>query len=402
MAGRLVARFLRNMPPGPVRIQPNSTVLLKPQENYPTPSVENRLLVEYVPMETGAYELRQYGTLYETVDHTAFSEAYNGYFLVSQQPAFDNNSWFMRYVWAKAWQDQDDWNYSFAYAESDPDYPTITRLYTVPREGYAPLDPLTPDPDYPGALLTEEHTVNQTDPADLHSKFIQVVRTYTTLPGPVVTTQDFDTEMNILVFTDRQVVLSTDEFDPSMEPLTLAMQESSITKYTKLRIWSYLQELPEEFTEYNTGRFNWPALYFDITVDVLQLTLDPDRSQVRWYPTHKAAPQVPAIFSTTTSYYTSSPSVPTIFALGTRDLIYNGISFSINIGGVLNDEISVEAIFVDDANYGDLEEDHTFAESTPTATEYNALIGTYQTVAVDIKRYRGSLWILQETKVLLV
>lgn len=351
-------------------------------------------------METGTYELRQYGTLYQNVDHTAFSGAYNDYFLVSQQPAFDNNSWFMRYVWAKAWVDQDDWNYSFAYAESDPDYPTVTRLYTVLREGYVPLDPLTPDPDYPGALLTEEHTINQTDPSDLHSKFIQVVRTYTTLPGPSVLTQDFDSALNVLVYTERQVVLGTDEF--SLQPLNLAMQESPITKYMKLRVWSYLSGLPGSFTEYGTGRFNWPALYFDITVAVLQLTLDPDRSQVTWYPTQRAAPQVPAIFSTTTSYFLAAPGVPSIFAIGTRDLIYNGISFNINVGNVLNDEIVVSTAFVDDANYGDLEEEHTFAATSPSASTYEGLIGTYQTVAVDIKRFRGSIWILQETKVLLI
>ena len=387
----------------PIRIQPNSTILLKTQESFPTPSVENRILVEYIPMETGSWEIRPYGTtLYESIEHTSFSKDYTGYFLVSQKPAFDNNNWFMQYVWAKEWVSQEEWNYSFAYAESDPDYPTVTRLLTVRRDTYAPLEPLTPDPNYPDALLTEEHTINQTDPSDLHSEFIQVVRTYTTLPGPVVLTQDFDTELAALVWTDRQVVLSTDEFDPSSELLTMAMQESPITKYTKLRIWSYLQELPATYTEYNTGNFRFPSLVYSITADVLQLTLDPDRSQVRWYPTHKAAPQVPAIFQTITSFYTSSPSVPALYAIGVRDLIYNGIAINVNMGSVLSDEISFTVSFTDDSNYGDLSESHTFAATTPTATEYTADIGTYQTVSLDIKRYRGNIWILQNTKVLLL
>lgn len=382
--------------------RPNNPILLKPVSNYPTPVITDRIIIEYVPLEVGATENLAYGSLFDNATHTAFTESYPGFQLVYKAPALDENGWFERRTWCNPRIDQESYNYSITYAEGSTTHPTVTRAYVVKRSEYTPKPILTEDPDFPGAYLVDQKMVNETTPPEINSLYVTIVETYQTLPGPIVITQDFDPALNIMVTTSRQVVLATDEFDPTMELLTLALQESPITQATKLRIWSYLEELPETFTEYSTGKFNFPNLVFDITLEVLQLTLDPDRSQVRWFPVQKAAPQVPAIFQTTTSYYTSEPAVPAIFAIGTRDLVYNGISFGINMGGVLCDEITVQATFVDDSNYGDLDESHTFDATDPTATAYNALIGTYQTVAVDIKRYRGSIWILQSTAVLLL
>lgn len=386
----------------PPQSRPNSTIPNKPQESYPTPTVRNKLVPEFVPMEVGSYQLLEYGSLYEDAEHSPFSKDYTGYILVSQQPAFDNNAWWMRRTWAAPWVGQSDWNYSFEYISGDPNYPIVQRVETVLRDSYTPAPPLTPDVAYPGALLTEEKMINTTNPEDLHSKFVQVVKTFSTIPGPIVTTQDFDTQLNVLVYTDKQLVLYTDIFNTAANPLTLEMKESDQSKYVKLRVRSYLQALPDPFTQYRTGRYEFPALITDVVLDLYQWTVVPDRSQVYWYPIMRGVPNVPALFKVTTSYFTAEPTTETLFVVPSGNFYYNGTSYNISIPNVLNDEIEVQATFVDDAQYGDLDEPHTFPATTLSATAYTALIGTYQKVACDITRWRGSIFTKVVQEVLIV
>lgn len=388
---------------------PNGTIANRAVPNFPTPVISDKILNEVVSTEVGDYTPLEYGVQFDAVEHTSFQGSYPGFQLVWQGP-IDPNGFWVRRVWVNDRVDQEIYNFSISYMSENPAFPDITRVFVYPRDRYdtgaptdlGPLPPLTPDTEFTDALLVSEQMINEVQPVELTSKYVKVVRHYQVIPGPVVITQDFDIAMNVMVSTARQIVLSSDEFDPTDELLTLALSESEISQYIKLRVWSYLEDLPDPFTEYRSGRMSFPALVFNITVDVLQLTLDPDRSAVRWFPDQKSAPQVPAIYQVETSYYTAPPSPPTLYAIPTRDLIYNGISFGINIGGVLNDLITVSASFSDDANFGDLTEDHTFAATDLTATEYLADIGTYQIVAYDIKRFRGNIWVLEASSVLII
>lgn len=383
---------------------PNNIVPNRPVPSFPTPVISDQIYTEVVSTETGSYAPLEYGTLFDTVPHTSFNGSKPGFALVFQAPV-DPNGYWVRRTWANNRTDQDSYNYSISYEQSNPDYPTITRVYVLPREGYTPLAPLTPDPDFPQAKLVEEQMMNQVEPQELNSLYVKVARTYQTVPGPITTTQDFDTQINTLVYTDKQIVLATDIFDttsPASNLLTLDMKESPLTQYTKARATSYLQSLPPSFTQYRSGRYNFPALVFDITLDTYQWTLDPDRSQVYWYPTMRGEPNVPALFKVTTSYFTSEPSTETLFVIPSANLYYNGTSYNISLQNVLNDAISVDVDFVDDAQYGDLGEPHTFSATSLTATAYTALIGTYQKVACDITRWRGSVWVKVVQEVLIV
>lgn len=394
--------------------EPRSPNLMSPipgraVASFPTPVISDQIITEYVSAESGAYTPLPYGTLFDSVSHGAFTNSYPDFQLVYEAPA-DVNGWFYKRIWVNNRIDQQTYNYDISYAEGDPEYPTITRVYVYPRDSYntdpvgpnGPLTPLTPDPVYPGALLVQEQMLNQAEPVEIQSRYVKVVRVYETLPGPVVTTQDFDTELNALVYTDKQVVLATNTFNPASNLLTLEMRESPRNKYTKLRLTSYLQSLPATRVEYQTGTYNWPTLVFDITLTKVQLTTDPDRSEVYWYPDMRTAPNVPAILKTTTSFSTSSPSPATLYTIPWRDLLYRGISFQIAINNVLNDAITVSASFTDDERYGNLSESHTFAATSPTATAYQALIGTYQNIGSQIDQWRGSIWVTTTTQVLLV
>lgn len=382
---------------------------LKALFNYPTPEIEDTIVSELVDAFNAQYTPLEYGTKYNSVEHTCYTKPLPNHVLVFQAPEGVDGRWIRR-TWASNRVDQDSYNYSIEYPDGDPDFPRYTRVYVLPRATYEPLEPLSDDPVDPNAKLVSEQMLNEVEPAELNSLYVKVARVYETLPGALTVSYDYDTELNANVKTSRQVIASfiTPLADPPVdnvpvEPeLTLELRESPRTKYTKIRIISELLTLPATKTEFQTGRYPFPALVTGITLFKEQLTLDPDRSEIRWYPTMRAEPNVPALFKTITSFHIDGATTETLFVINPRNLIYRGISFQISINNVLNNSITTGAFFTDDANYGNMGESITFSSSTPSATDYTALIGTYQTVGCDITRWRGRIWVKVTQQVLLI
>lgn len=378
--------------------------------SFPTPVVSDQVITEYVPAEVGSYKILPYGTMWDDVDHGAYPTAHPGFQLVFQSPALDNNGWHYIRIYVNDRTDQDSYNFSIQFQDQNPAYPQITRVYVYPRDSYntdpvgpnGPLTPLTPDPEYPGALLVQEQMLNEATPDQIQSKYVKVVRVYMTVPGPVVLSADYDEALAIMVTTSRQMVLSTDTYNPTTQPLLLAAHEDPQTQYIKMRVLSYLLDLPDDIVEESTGTYNFPTLVFDIPVALYQLTTDPNRSEVYWYFDKEDGPQVPAILKTTTSFSAGEPSGETLFVLPVQTMFYRGVSFQITIAGVLNDTITTSASFTDDARYGNLAESHSFAATAISATAYDSTYkGTYQIIGCDIKRYRGGIFIKRKTEVFL-
>lgn len=402
------------MPPRTTQIPPMSPIPAKPITNYPTPVVTDRLLIEYVSLEIGTTQNLAYGSLFDSAEHTAFVGSYPDFQLVFKEPAINQNAWWERRVWLNPRIDQDSYNYSIAYAESATDYPTVTRAYVVKRSEYQPKEILTPDPDFPGALLVDQKMVNETNPPEANSLYVTIIETYETLPGPIVSTQDFDTELNVLVYTDRGVVVSDDIFQPEYNLLTLEMRETPRTQATKLRIRSYLQELPPSFQGYQTGSFPFPNLLTNLTWDKVTIAPTPNpfsttsppaalgRAEVIVVPSIRPGPSTPALFKTITSYYVSEPSPTTIYAINPNDISYIGISVRMAINSVLNNALSLSVSFSSDGKYGNADDNYSIGASTPSASAYIAAIGTYQTVSSDITRWRGSIWVKRDQQVLLL
>jgi len=384
---------------------PMNPVPGRAQINYPTPVVTDRLIIEHVSLEVGTSENIPYGTFWDSQVqlHTSFSQSYPEFQLVYKAPALDNNNWWERRVWVNPRINQGEYNYSLTYANSDTDFPTVTRMTVVKRSEYTPETILTPDALYPQALLIDEKLVNETNPQEATSLYVTVVKNYQTIPGPIVLTQDFDTDLSQLVYTSRQTVLASDIFDADAFPLTLEMKESPQTKYSKIRIISYLLELPGSYINYETGRYQWPNLMFGITVDLLQLTTDPERSEARVSYDKQDAPNVPALMKVTTSFAVSLGAAATLYVVPSKTLFYNGVSFQISYQNALCDTISVSTAFIADVKYGDLAESHTFAATSPTATQYqDDIIGTYQITGYQDTRWRGQIRVIQQTETLMV
>lgn len=281
------------------------------------------------------------------------------------------------------------------YDNNDFLYPIVKTKQWVAKSEYAVgtagLD-ACPVAGYQDLVLFEQHI--------LPTEFQHVVedqRIYEKTPNSVITTHDYDSDLDAIVTTTRQKIVSGQT--PITTDLTLALEEQPVDKWRTLQIISVLTDLPPTKVEHQTGRFPFPTLLTGITLVVVELTSSTD-SAVIWYPnTLRPLQNVPAVFRVTTEFFIGEPPTLNIFVMPTRDVIFRGRSFQIAINNVLCDEIEVSATFSGDAVYGDLTEGITFAATNPSATDYYAAIGTYQLIGVDITKYRGNIWSTQKTEV---
>lgn len=152
---------------------------------FPTPLLDDTIEVESVDVAAGHYSRIPFGTRYSDVDHGAFAKDLPDHVLVADE-ASDASGIMRKRTWVSPRVDQDIYNFNVAYEGNDVDFPTYTRTYVLPREGYSPLELLTPDPFDPFAFLVAEQLVSETEPAQLRSVFVKVVRIYQTLPGPIL------------------------------------------------------------------------------------------------------------------------------------------------------------------------------------------------------------------------
>lgn len=390
---------------GQPRVNPPQPVPDYGIASYPTPKIHDRIVREVHDSQGQPYEPLPYGTPYNSVVHTAYQVSLPDHQLAFQGPApGDPSGRMVQRIWVNPRANADSYNYSTKFSDEDPDYPIIIRTNVVKRDEWVPKEPLTPDPVNPECLLISQEMLNETDPPDINSLYVTIVEVYERIPGPIVTTGDFDTELNIMVYTDRQSVLSSDQANPSSNPLILELKESPRSKYTKLRITSYLQELPEPKVEYQTGRYPFPALLLDVDLTKETLTSDPNRSEINVESDLRAAPDAPAKLRITTTFYDSPPPDSiTIYVLSKRDIAFRGTSYQLQYSNVLTNTISTSASFTGDERYGDLSEGYTIPSSTPSASSYlSTVVGTYRIVGANITRWRGQIWVSQVTEVYMI
>ena len=143
--------------------------------SFPTPLVINTIEQEVINIESAAYEVIEYGTPYNSVDHGVNPKDLPDHILVSDEPA-DTTGFVRKRTWASNRIDEDLYNFQIDYEGNNPDYPIYSRTYILPRDGYTPLPALSPDPIDESAKLVSESLTNEVQPAELGNQYVKVVR----------------------------------------------------------------------------------------------------------------------------------------------------------------------------------------------------------------------------------
>jgi hypothetical protein len=178
--------------------------------SFPTPVIKDTVIVEVVNAWKGDYQPLEYGTKWGDIPHASVQGSFPDHKLISQAPNSEDGQ-FVKRIWANDRVDQDTYNYAIKYSGGSDQHPIYIRTYILPREGYAPVPDLTPDPLFPNAVLVDEE-VNRTE-GELDSRYLQVTRVYETLPGPVIPTQRYN-ERGDLETVNTQTVAPNTAPDP--------------------------------------------------------------------------------------------------------------------------------------------------------------------------------------------
>lgn len=94
------------------------------------------------------------------------------------------------------------------------------------------------------------------------------------------------------------------------------------------------------------------------------------------------------------------PADDPLYEISTNNPRYSGRLVDFNFGEVLNNAFDVNASAgANDYTLSGLTESYSIGNSTPTATAYQADIGSRKIISSDVERYRGSLWVKTNTAI---
>lgn len=202
-----------NRTPSPRTLSPEIPVV-----SYPTPNIGDLMVVQDVDTRVPGYVALEYG------DPHPDSTNFPGLKLVSQAPLDqENNHMWVRRIYAKDRLDEDAYNYALKYSANNPDYPIYIRAYTLLRADYVPLPAGSPDPAFPAATLISEEVVRLKGDAEdgaLDSLYVKVIRTFETLPGPVITRYETNDQGQIVEVSTQRKFYGDGYVPPTADALT--------------------------------------------------------------------------------------------------------------------------------------------------------------------------------------
>ncbi len=295
------------------------------------------------------------------------------------------------------------------FPEGDANYPMTERVVTALRAD-AILAFGTPEPDttrFGSNVLTYQEETKSDGPR------VEMYRRYERLPGPVLTSYLDDAETMTPVLIQRQRIAT-----PS---LPIAQVAGSDIRFDPQGVyWGYkttttLQNYASVTrTVDDYANFNFPRLILAATAQQVAFRNGAVKTRINWTTTGGAPARnaftALAKVQTVVTYYASKAAAEAVspaieYAPVFNDLFYDGLFWSANERGVLNDAVTIPAFTTGTQNPTTgyiVEAAVTFAASSPTATAYIALAnGTARVVGVDIKPWKYNLWRMEVKKVVL-
>ena len=260
------------------------------------------------------------------------------------------------------------------------------------------------DPRWNGAKLMQEQkivpvgtVVNQTfgmAEAAVKSidKFNSLQETWKADSGfaDVSPIQRYNPDVRVREFVTQSIVPVGTTYTFSTDDLEL--EEGYIDAVHKVRRVTTLASFPVAFSSYSTQRITFPGILFYLSFTLVSLATA-NRKDPQFAVGIRAPFTVPATVQTNTEFFTSQPPVPALYIWAPTDIVFKGISYSINLSNVLSDTWSnIGVTYTSDAMYGNTVDRFNISATSPSATNYINAIGTWQAVGCTIDMYKR-LWV---------
>ena len=151
-----------------------------------------------------------------------------------------------------------------------------------------------------------------------------------------------------------------------------------------------------------TREFTFPGLLTYLSFALVALAAA-NRKDVQYAVGVRAPFTVPTVMLDRTEFFVNQPtynSVP-LFTWAPTDIVFKGLSYTLNIPNVLTNALTGMGVaFSGDAYYGNTVDRFDVAATSPSATAYINLIGSWAAISMTIDHYKR-LWVRKTTYVII-
>jgi hypothetical protein len=208
---------------------------------------------------------------------------------------------------------------------------------------------------------------------------------------PIITPiERYNPDIRVKEFVTQSIVPITDQYTIGANDLEL--DEGYIDSKHKVRRVTTLSSFPAAFESYSTERITFPGILYYLSFTLVTMA-DVNRKEPQFAVGIRAPFTIPTIKKTVTEFFTTQPAVPGVYIWAPTDIVFRGITYSINLSNVLTDSWSnLGVTYTADALYGNTVDRFNISATTPSATNYINAIGTWQPIGCTIDTYKR-LWV---------
>ena len=261
------------------------------------------------------------------------------------------------------------------------------------------------DPQWNGAELLQEQRIVAASTADITQVFGMTDASIKPIDGvsaiqetwnkveaafPKVKYQRFDADLQSVVTTEQSVEAVGSNY--TAVDLDVDFDEKYVDALHKLRRVDRVDATPATFNTVTTQSITFPGLLFGLSFALVSLATV-NRKEPQWIASIRFPFTIPTPVQVTTEFFWAQPSAITPFEWRPTDILFKGISYSLNLQSVLTDAISNAGVtYAADAYYGNTVDRFSVSATSPSASSYIAAIGTLQPISCVIDRYKR-LWV---------
>src|SRR5580765_1446083 len=216
---------------------------------------------------------------------------------------------------------------------------------------------------------------------------------------PIILTRSLDADLQQEVLTYQSIVAAGDVYTPAATGV-VDWEEKPIDAVHKLRRIETVSSTPATFNTYTTQTITFPGILYGLSFALVTLATT-TRHEPQWVAGIRTPITIPTQIRIQTEFFWAFINGYTPYQWRPTDIMFKGISYSINLQNVLCDAISNAGVqYASDSYYGNTNDRFSVSATTPTASQYLAAVGTEQVLSSVTSRYKN-MWIRKTSYVVL-